>query len=43
VPVYERWYFWTAIGVGVAAVLAVALGLTLSGDDEPGSQILLEF
>ena len=43
VPVYERWYFWTAIGVGVAAVLAVSLGLTLAGDDEPGSQILLEF
>ncbi len=43
VPVYERWYFWTAIGVGAATAVAVTLGVVLTGEKKPGSQILLEF
>jgi hypothetical protein len=42
-PIYQRWYFWTACGVGAASV-AVVLALLLSGSEEqPKSQILLEF
>jgi len=42
-PIYHRWYFWTACGVGAASV-AVLLVLLLSGNEEqPKSQILLEF
>jgi len=42
-PIYQRWYFWTACGVGAASV-AVLLTLLLSGGEEqPKSQILLEF
>ncbi|MBN2493308.1 MAG: PEGA domain-containing protein [Deltaproteobacteria bacterium] len=42
---YETWWFWTAVGAGVVAVVAtgVALGLTLQGESPPGAQILLEF
>ncbi len=43
VPVYERWYFWTAVGAVVVGAAAVTLGLLLPGDESPGSQILLEF
>ncbi len=43
VPFYERWYFWTAVGAVVVGAAAVTLGLLLTGEDAPDSQILLEF
>ena len=33
VPLYKKWWFWTAIGVVAAA--AVVTGFALSGDAKP--------
>jgi hypothetical protein len=41
-PIYKKWYFWTAIGVGVGAGVLL-LALLLPESEEPKSQILLEF
>jgi hypothetical protein len=41
-PVYETWYFWTAVGAA-AGTTALLLALLLPGDAPPRSQILLEF
>jgi tetratricopeptide (TPR) repeat protein len=30
IPVYKKWWFWTAIGGGVAAAVATTLAITLS-------------
>ena len=42
-PVYKRWYFWTACGVGAASVATLLVLLLSGGDEQPKSQILLEF
>ena len=42
-PIYERWYFWTACGVGAASVATLLVLLLSGGDQQPKSQILLEF
>jgi len=43
-PLVKRWWFWTAIAAGVAAVATgVTLGVMFSEESQPGSQILLEF
>lgn len=35
-PVYRRWWFWTIIGVALAATATgVAVGVTTSGDEDP--------
>jgi hypothetical protein len=42
-PIYERWYFWTACGVGAASVATLLVLLLSGGEEQPKSQILLEF
>jgi hypothetical protein len=42
-PVYKRWYFWTACGVGAASVATLLVLLLSGGEEQPKSQILLEF
>jgi hypothetical protein len=42
VPLYKKWWFWTAIGAG-AAVATVLLVLLVPRGSEPESKILLEF
>lgn len=42
-PIYERWYFWTACGVGAASVATLLVLLLSGGQQQPKSQILLEF
>jgi hypothetical protein len=42
-PVYKRWYFWTACGVGAASVATLLALLLSGGEQQPKSQILLEF
>jgi hypothetical protein len=41
-PVYKTWWFWTAIGAGVATV-ATLLAVFVPRSSEPESMILLEF
>jgi hypothetical protein len=31
--VWTEWWFWTIIGVGVAAAIAIPVGLTVGGGD----------
>jgi len=41
-PIYEKWWFWTAIGVGTAAILAPTIYyLTRPGDAPSGSMDLV--
>lgn len=42
-PFYQRWYFWTACGVGAASVATLLALLLSGGSEQPKSQILLEF
>jgi hypothetical protein len=42
-PIYKRWYFWTACGVGAASVATLLVLLLSGGEEQPKSQILLEF
>ena len=42
-PIYQRWYFWTACGVGAASVATLLALLLSGGEQQPKSQILLEF
>jgi hypothetical protein len=42
-PIYKRWYFWTACGVGAASVATLLALLLSGGEQQPKSQILLEF
>ena len=42
-PIYKRWYFWTACGVGAASVATLLALLLSGGDEQPKSQILLRF
>ncbi|HRI49748.1 MAG TPA: hypothetical protein PLW65_06160 [Pseudomonadota bacterium] len=37
VPLYKKWWFWTAIGGGVAAFAIVGIGLGVGLKSEPGS------
>lgn len=30
-PIYKRWWLWTAVGVAAAAIVAIGLGVGLSG------------
>lgn len=40
---WTRWWFWTAVGATLLVAGAVTLGVLLSADQRPGSQIVLEF
>jgi hypothetical protein len=42
-PIYKRWYFWTACGVGAASVATLLVLLLSGGGEQSKSQILLEF
>jgi tetratricopeptide (TPR) repeat protein len=34
--ILTKWWFWTAIGVGVAASIAIPVALTVGGEETPG-------
>jgi tetratricopeptide (TPR) repeat protein len=42
-PVYERWWFWTAIAVGAAAVVGGTIAATSGGTNVPDGDVVLRY